>query len=473
MPASCNCPTDDSTAPPEEHDDECAIQEGAYADDPAPSAELVEAPAIEAPGLAPGLDIIPGQREMEGLAAMAATLAQAQAVPRALQNKPADVFLILLTARDLGISLTTAIRECHIIDGKVALSPKVKMAMIRTQKLGKIYPHQPPRTVWVGEEERRILCPCGSDEGPNNGEGATWHAERRDEPGILHSSSFTMAEAALVPAKEGDRRIKLSEKSTYKAWPARMLSWRALGHLEDDVFPEVGTGLYDVDQAGGMMDGDGQVIDVTAAEPLAGTGRHQRQLAAPEIPLASEEVRSGIQARVTAIRQHAEAKAELVTWWNDRGVGRVADLTEPQSRVVLARLHHVETKYELTPPAKPEEAADGAEAPAPSDPPAAPEGAQEPVEGAAPAPTVEGEDGIPASPPGGDVAGWLIQRASAMNSASIETAFKGQGKTKPTGGIADQRRAWAIDQLTRYARATSWLLSLGSADVAELDFIRE
>lgn len=467
LPAACTCGAGD--VPIELHDDECAVQEGSY-DTPPASAELVEAPAA-VPGLDPDLSIVPARQEMEGLAAMAATLAQSNLVPKALQGKPADVFLVLLTARDIGISLTTALRECHVIDGKVALSPKVKMAKIRTQKMGRIFPHQPPRQVWKDGELVQQLCPCGADDGPNDGERATWHAERADEPGILYSSTFTMDEARRVPAREHGKNITLAEKSTYQAWPARMLSWRALGHLEDDVFPEVGTGLYDIDQVGGMMDGDGQPIDVSLAAPLPGTGRPALQ--APEIPLADREVRLDIHRRIGQIQEHAEANAEMEPWWVERELPAPRNLTEPQSRVVLARLAHVEAKYGLTPPEKPEPAQEGGGAPAPSDAPAEPQAAEEPAEGAVPPPVAEKDDGIPTSPPDGDVAGWLVQRAAAMNSASIQNSFQVRGVPAPTGSIRDQRRAWAIDQMEQLARGVTWLLCMGAAEVAELHFIRE
>mgnify|MGYP000001591370 CR=1 FL=1 len=106
-------------------------------------------------------------------------------------------------------TLTTAMRECHVIEGKVTISPKAKLAMVRQQGLGRIWP----------------------DPG-NDGESATWYAERDDLPGVRHSYTFTkaMATAAkLLPGKD---------KSAWSTYPERMLSWRACGYLLDDVFSE-------------------------------------------------------------------------------------------------------------------------------------------------------------------------------------------------------------------------------------------
>lgn len=276
----------------------------------------------------PGTDlgIIPAAAEMDALAQLAVTLSAAAAVPDALRNKPNDVLLILLTARDVGVALTTAIREFHIIDGKVTLSPKVKLAMVRQHGHGKVYPHQAPRMVVDTEtgEERRRLCPCGAEDGPNDDARATWHAERADEPGILHTSTFTLEMAARVRAKEGGKVITLAEKSTWKQYPQRMLSWRALGYLLDDVFSEVGTGLYSPDELGAVTDEEGApIIDVIGqASPLAGTvaPRGHGPKAEAEDPPASAEFLDDLEARIKALPAPAVAEVRAL-WTREREDG--------------------------------------------------------------------------------------------------------------------------------------------------------
>lgn len=262
------------------------------------------------------LSVVPADHELAQLAQMAVTIAGATTAPKALQNKPNDVFMVMLTARDVGVGLTTAIREFHVIDGKVTLSPKVKLAMVRQQGVGRVYPHQAPRKVLVDGEYVEQLCPCG-ETGPANGpEGATWHAERADEPGILNTSTFTMEMARRVHAKENSKTITLADKSTWKQYPQRMVSWRALGYLLDDVFPEVGTGLYSPDEMGAVTDEDGvPVIDVVGSSgPVPGT-KAPRGHNQPPPPPASDDVRAELQARIEVIKQTPEAAAVLRELW--------------------------------------------------------------------------------------------------------------------------------------------------------------
>lgn len=264
------------------------------------------------------LAVVPNDHELATLAQMAVTIAGAKTAPRALQGNPNDAFLVMLTARDVGVGLTTAVREFHVIDGKVTLSPKVKLAMVHQQGVGDVYPHQGPRQVLQPDGTYATrLCPCGLDDPPNNDQRATWHAERKDQPGILHGSTFTLEMAARVSAKEGGRTITLAEKSTWKQYPQRMLSWRALGYLLDDVFPEVGTGLYSPDEMGAVTDEDGvPLIDVVGqADPVRGTAapRGHNQ---PPPPPASDEDRDEIRGRIDALAAHdTEARAALLGLW--------------------------------------------------------------------------------------------------------------------------------------------------------------
>lgn len=276
---------------------------GVAVDDRRASAEVVR---YEQPRpLIPGVDvpIIPDHREMQGMASMAVTLAGANAVPAALRDKPNDVFQILLTARDLGVAVTTGMREFHVIEGKVTLSPKVKMAMVNER----------------GRREGWAIWP----DPDNNAEVATWYATRADRPGLTFSSTFTMDEAKNVKVKANQT---LDQKDNWQNYPKRMLSWRALGYLLDDVFPEVGTGLYSPDEMGAMTDEDGQVIDVQVADPLPGTkaprnhGPREADPGDQSLAEADADAHTELGRRLAAIT--GEAREALVALWtkhNDEG----------------------------------------------------------------------------------------------------------------------------------------------------------
>lgn len=246
-------------------------------------------PSHAGPRIIEGTDlpVVPGDHEVSAIAQLAVTIAAANTAPKALQNRPNDVFLVLLTARDVGVGLTTAIREFHVIDGKVTLSPKVKLAMVRQQGLGRVWPDP-----------------------ANDGTSATWYAERNDLPGVRHQSTFTtdMATAAgLLPPKD---------RSAWATYPERMLSWRACGYLLDDVFSEVGTGLYSPDELGAVTDADGEpIIDVVGrADPVPGTSapRGHNQ---PPPPDADQADLDALQERIDRLARLPEARQALVALW--------------------------------------------------------------------------------------------------------------------------------------------------------------
>jgi hypothetical protein len=212
-------------------------------------------PAVPVAPLLGDVPTVPAVGELQTLAQLARTFAMADLVPSALRDKPADCLLVLMTARDLGLSCTVAFREMHVIEGKVTCSPKLRKAIVAQRGLGRVWP-----------------APV------NDAESATWYAIRADMPDVTWTSTFTMDDARIVPAKERGSNITLDRKSNWKAYPKRMLSWRALGYLLDDAFSEVGTGLYSPDEMGAITDEDGQpVLDVTGVEALDGMANHQQQ----------------------------------------------------------------------------------------------------------------------------------------------------------------------------------------------------
>lgn len=253
---------------------------------PAPEPNAVpeaHLPAVPEPAPLTGeLPTVPQRGELDMLAQLAVTFAGAALVPKPLQGRPADCLLVLMTARDLGLSMTTAFRELHPIDGRVTASPKLRLAIVRQRGLGRVWPD------------------------PDNGaDRATWHAQRADDPATTYSSTYTMADARLAG---------LTGKDNWKHYPARMLSWRALGYLLDDAFGEVGTGLYSADELGAVTDEDGQpVIDVTATEPLQGMVTAEQQARAEAAERRSQPA-DGADLWHLQARLHALPEAQQQAW---------------------------------------------------------------------------------------------------------------------------------------------------------------
>lgn len=465
-------------------------------------------PAVSAVGSAlPGLSVIPPETEMRALAQLANTLAYADACPRPMRRKPNDVFLVLLTARDLGTAITTALREFHVIEGRVTLSPKVKLAMVRSRPdLGRVRP-----------------APT------NDALGATWFSVRADGGGVEVASTFTWDDAQLAGLVDsrctpyehwkGDGRGSGRSsadclcKDNWKRYPKRMVSWRALGYLLDDEYPEIGTGLYSPDELGAVTDADGEPIEVAAVESLPGMRGGARQDGGQGGDEAADPAKvAELKARLAVVKGNDAAHEELKTWWVSQELPPVDRLPARKVPLVEARLAHVEGQYGIErPPAGADApAADGEPASAPAEPdgpteesgpeggPGEPEngdGGQEPPEppadapgGAEAAPEAEEEpeaseptdraaleagivEGQPTrttgdpdtwittSPPDGDVAAWLIARANAMNAASVKTAYTVAGLEPPKGNVQTLRKAWAVWQFDLIGRAVTNLLA--------------
>lgn len=390
----------------------------------AENAEIVRRPDVrpthQGEHLIAGTDlaVVPAQNEMEAIAQLAVTFAAAGAVPKALLNRPNDVFLVLMTARDLGMGLTTAMRECHVIEGKVTISPKAKLAMVRQQGLGRIWP----------------------DPG-NDGESATWYAERDDLPGVRHSYTFTkaMATAAkLLPGKD---------KSAWSTYPERMLSWRACGYLLDDVFSEVGTGLYSPDELGAVTDADGQaIIDVVGtAEPLGGMAapRGHNQPPPPPEPPAAEDDLAALRTRIGALAEHsADARTALVALWTKPRNDDTTDPTLPPIQHLMAK----QVKIADAMVASIEQRARRGEwgpwvEPSEPDQPGEPESATQPVSGDAGTPAADQSE-APADdevqPDPGDVVRVVIAEVKAMEPDTVNEQCTARGI--PTDGRLDTRR---------------------------------
>lgn len=246
------------------------VIEGELVDETPPSVAIERAAApVAMPEVAPtpAMGLIPSSTELQTLAQMANTFAHSALVPETLQGKPEDCFLVLLTARDLGLAVTVAFRECHPIDGRVTVSPKLKLSMVRQQSLGRIWPDP-----------------------DNNVERHTWFAARRDDPETVYRVTYTLRDAiraglwmdGCTPDDHSEQCRKGSSygatrdqrrkacKQNWRTYPGQMLQWRCLGYLMDQAFGEVGVGLYSADELGAVTDEEGRVIDIMESGPLDG-----------------------------------------------------------------------------------------------------------------------------------------------------------------------------------------------------------
>lgn len=295
--------------------------------------------------------VVPTADELRTLASLAVAISGANVgVPRALQGHPNDVLAVFLAARDLGMALTTALREFHIIEGKVTLSPKVRLAA--TREIGKNIGWR----IWPDKTNSR--------------EKAVWYGQRPEYPGETFASEFTWADAQeaelaswdctpTVHTAECRKKYPWSNgkqnkpdgicKDNWRKYPARMLSWRAAGYLEDDLFGEVGTGLYSPDELGAITDEDGRpvinVSEVAAPEGMGGSAPSGSSATPPGVAMASPEKLAEVKARLDALPD--AGKQTMLDWWaqpKDSGEKRRPLMlsTAADMIAVMARLAQVE-----------------------------------------------------------------------------------------------------------------------------------
>lgn len=212
---------------------------------------------------------LPERGAWEQMCRMAVTFAESDLVPKAMYRKPADVLLVLVTAHDLGIGVTNALSQCYVIDSKVTISPKLRLALLNNSGRGTIRPHK-----------------------DNTAESATAIVFDSDRRTVI--GEYTLDVGDVPPALLG--------KTNWKNYPKRMLWWRCLGYAIDDYFPEAGIGLYSADELGAVTDEDGEPIGLDSYGPEPGFERRVRA-ERPTDPKIDEETLASLNALRAAISE--------------------------------------------------------------------------------------------------------------------------------------------------------------------------
>jgi hypothetical protein len=327
---------------------------------------------------------IPDRDEFLSLAMQARVMSMSGIVPKALQGKPADTFIVLLTGRDLGIPVTAAINQIHVIDGKVSISPKLLNARLRSLKIGKVIPGKRDATM-----AEAIACDMdGTPLGP---------------PVV-----YTMAMA---------KQAKLDGKNNWKTYPERMLWWRAVGYAVDDYFPEAGLGLYSPDELGAVTDADGNPIDPGTAPLPEGFAPAEPVHNAPADPADLDLIARTIAALPV------DGRDKLRGIWKHRRLPAPHQLDGNQAAFAWAIIRPIVADAEKA-------GAMGAVMPSePSEPDPATDAAPEPSDG-----VDEATDG-----PDDDVTAGAIAAVKLMPMRAVDAALNERLLT--TTGSADDRRA--------------------------------
>ena len=141
---------------------------------------------------------------------LAEVLSRSGLVPRALAGKPSDVFLILMTGHEFGMSPTAALRSVHVINGMPSMSADARVAIARRS----------------GEVKYFDLVKSDATE-------ATYTTMRKR----------ASAPATMTFTAEDVRRAGLAGKDNHKNYTAAMLRARCKSALVTAVYGDLLTGI--------------------------------------------------------------------------------------------------------------------------------------------------------------------------------------------------------------------------------------
>lgn len=142
-------------------------------------------------------------------------------IPVALRNKPADVLVILMTGRELGLAPMQALRSINVIQGKAAMSADLMQALAVSRRDVCEYFQMIESTAQV----------------------ATYETRRRGNPSPTRMS-YTMEEAQAAG---------LASNDNYRKNPAAMLRARCKSALCKAEYPDLLAGVYDPEELAGIQ----------------------------------------------------------------------------------------------------------------------------------------------------------------------------------------------------------------------------
>lgn len=166
---------------------------------------------------------------------LAMMLSKSTLLPRALQGKPGDVLVVLITGRELGLSPMQAIRGIHVIDGRPCMAADLMAALV---------------------QRRRDVCEwfrlVHSDDNR-----AVYETLRVGHPAPV-KMEWTMEQA---------KAAGVAGKDNWRKYPAAMLRARCAAALIRAVYPDLMHGVYDPEEL--LAEPRHSRISATMREPFA------------------------------------------------------------------------------------------------------------------------------------------------------------------------------------------------------------
>jgi hypothetical protein len=278
-------------------------------------------------GAGQALANVPAPTEFAHLCQMARMLSMSDLAPKKLRDKPYDTLLILLTARDLHIPITSALRKVSIIEGQPSIDTELQIALVRQRGFGAVLPVAENFT----QTELRFACAIAV--GPNGlplGPPVVFTWDDAQMAGYVDQDCLPEAHARRrITRKNRDGSTRTYEgcecKDNWRTVPRDMLWWRAAARCRRIYFPEATTGMYDADELGGVINVEGHLVDPTTAPLPDGfedpNERRQQQTAAADQAADGADLWA-LQERIRALP--AAVRDEMRQAWkeNERIGGR-------------------------------------------------------------------------------------------------------------------------------------------------------
>ncbi len=180
-----------------------------------------------------------GAREWNLMQAQAAELSKSDIIPQAYRRKAPNIIMAALTGRHHGWDVITAMRNGHVIEGTWGMKPEAMLGLVR----------QAGHSVSAEMLE----------------DGARVTGKRGDN-GDTMTFSFTYGDAVranLCQMKDGRpfARSTNGKALPWEQYPQMMCYWRAVGSLCRMLFSDVTLGAHTVDELGGRITADGEIVD--------------------------------------------------------------------------------------------------------------------------------------------------------------------------------------------------------------------
>lgn len=242
----------------------------------------------------------PGATEWATIRNLSTDLAGSNLVPSALRGKPADVALIILTGREVGLPPIMALSHIHVIDAKPTLSAETMRALV-------------------------IRAGHRFDIVDSSSERCVVEVARAERPG--HSARFTWT-------LEDAKRAELLNKGNWKKYPQAQLLARATSAACRAFFPDV---LMGASYTPEELEQPEAAVQPLAGEVVQPAAEQPRELRAEDVD--PDDLHTAVYG--------ARSRAELVTVLADRGLCDAARGSAGVHRAVLERVQVADAGGEL------------------------------------------------------------------------------------------------------------------------------